>query len=104
MGDGRPGACGAPWGCRLVLPLLPGRICTGLPAWHLPLPPVNRSQVHILLRLLFLCCLESLMLPYQAIRVKYAHLAKLQLEWGSASRAQGCQRLGSCGDVRRFPG
>lgn len=94
---GQPPPC--PWrsvGLRLLLPLLPGRLCTGLPAPRSHLPPVSRCQVCISLRLLFLCCLESLMLSYQGIRVQQAHVAKLQLEWGSASRAQGCHRLGSC--------
>lgn len=68
-----------------------------------PVPSVSYGWARILLRLLFLLCLESLMLSYQTIRVKYIHLAKLQLEWGSASRAQGCHQLGFCGGCAPVP-
>lgn len=88
-GDGRPGARGSAAAASR-------EDMHGAASPAAASAPCNHSQAHVLLRLLFLCSLESLTLSYQAIRVEYAHLAKLQLEWGSASRARGCRRLGAC--------
>ena len=88
----------APRGPPAPPPLLPGRICVGLPARWLPLPPLNRSQARVVLRVLFRCCLESLVRSYQAVGEKHARLAKRQLERG------GAIALARAGDVLQLPG
>lgn len=41
-GDGHRGT---PWGCRTAFPLLPGRICEGLPVRRLPVPLLTVARL-----------------------------------------------------------